>query len=802
MKRPAAFLPHVCPKTGKITGLRRTWWLLPLYPIIGLAALAWFILRVGAKPSRAAYPCQQASFALGTGFIAWLLGSLGILALGRRIGARLRPRGRAAVLIGAVTTAALMLWNFFGLPNPLASAWTPTDPPNSPIGTAQGIHPGRVVWVRNPLATRWDGSTGNWWSDANTDQALVDSMLSTALRSLTGASTDPAAWDALFRYFNQNHGKGNAGYAPGERIAVKINCNNTTSYSDTDNQADASPQAVLALLRQLVNQAGVPQNMITVYEAPNTAPTRIIPDRIYTKCNAEFPNVIWADCVGTNGRTPVTWTSNAITYSVSNGCGRNIPTCVTRANYLINMALMKGHNTAGVTLTAKNHYGSINAREHAYIRSSQSGMGSYSPFVDLIGSRYLGGNTLLFMIDGLYGAQDVGYNPTRWPLLFGNGWSSSLFLSQDPVAIDSVVLDFLVTEYSNVSPNSGWMPNCDNYLHEAALAGNPPSGTNYKPDGTTLSSLGVHEHWNNAVEKKYSRNLGTGAGIELVALQGSPLPAPWRDRDVGITGIPGAAGHENGTFMECASGADIWGTADGFHYVFRMLSGDGQITARVTRLDNTDPWAKAGVMIRETLDPGARHASVVATPSNGVNFQRRPDTGGTSVNTAGPASAVPAWIRLARTGDTFTAHSSSDGSSWTAIGSHTIPMTANVYIGLAVTSHNNAALTYSSMTSVSVGGGAADADGDGMTDAAEAAAGLNPDNPDENANGVPDGLDDWDGDGLDNQAELIMGTHPGSPLPPADDDDRHRRCGALGIEALLPISFLWILRRRARRRSA
>lgn len=624
-------------------------------------------------------------------------------------------------------------------------------------------------------------------------------MLSSSLQALTGTASDAAAWDALFRHFNQAHGKGSVGYAAGEKIAVKINCNNTSGYTDVDNQADASPQMVLALLRQLVYQAGVPQDRITVYEAPNTAPTRVIPDRIYAKGHAEFPNVVWADCTGTNGRTPITWTTNAITYSVSNGCGRNLPTCVTGAHYLINLALLKGHNTAGVTLTAKNHYGSINAREHTYIRSSQSGMGAYSPFVDLSGSRYLGGNTLLFMIDGLYGAQDVGYNPTRWPVLFNNGWSSSLFLSQDPVAIDSVALDFLVAEYSTLSPNSGWMPNCDNYLHEAAQAGNPPSGTVYKPDGTTLSSLGVHEHWNNPVAKKYSRNLGTGSGIELIALHGGGLPAPWRSRDVGAVGAAGAAAAEGGGFQLCGAGADIWGTADEFHYAFRMLTGDGEIIARVTRLDGTDPWAKAGVMIRESLDPGARHAMVVVTPSNGVRFQRRPVAGGASADTAGPAVTAPYWVRLVRAGDTFTAYASSNGTDWTSFGSETIPMGTNVYVGLSVTSHVDALPALTNFASVVLSGGAVDTDADGMTDAAEAAAGLSPTDADQDGNGVPDGQDDWDGDGADNQAELVAGTPMGSPTPAGGGDGGHDRCGFLGAEALAFLALLGKGRRETQR---
>jgi hypothetical protein len=190
------------------------------------------------------------------------------------------------------------------------------------------------------------------------------------------------------------------------------------------------------------------------------------------------------------------------------------------------MALLKGHPTTGVTLTAKNHYGSIDGRDHKeYVNTWQHQMGIYNPFVDLIGTKQLGGKTILFMIDGLYGDRDAN-DPViplyaGWTNLFGGGWSSSIFMSQDPVAIDSVGLDFLRCEFrERLTRTPGHDMFADNYLHEAALADNPPSGTVYQPDGVRLQSLGVHEHWNNATNKQYSRNLSPdGKGIELLVVK-------------------------------------------------------------------------------------------------------------------------------------------------------------------------------------------------------------------------------------------------------------------------------------------
>jgi hypothetical protein len=135
-------------------------------------------------------------------------------------------------------------------------------------------------------------------------------------------------------------------------------------------------------------------------------------------------------------------------------------------------------------------------------------------------------------------------------------------------------------------------------------------------------------------------------------------------------------------------GADIWGTADAFHYAYRSVTGDATIIARVASVQNVNAWAKAGVMIRETLDAGSAHAFALVSAAKGVAFQRRPTDGGVSVSTAGTLSTPPRWVKLTRVGDQFTASESSDGTTWSEIGSETITMNASVFIGLAMTSHS------------------------------------------------------------------------------------------------------------------
>ncbi|MCC6352420.1 MAG: DUF362 domain-containing protein [Verrucomicrobiae bacterium] len=591
-----------CPKTGRFIGCRPGFeglrW---TFPIIGLGALIWYLVRVLPKPDRADYPCQRVAMPIAWGFLATLAGWVASVLAARKAGHLLSSGQRllaALFFIGAIGAALVG----FHTSADRAEAYVPTDPPNTPMGTPRGIHPGRVAWVYDPTAACWDGNTntGHWWEDTGTRQESVDDMLSRGLRSLTGEPSDEAAWLALFRHFNGARGRGSAGYSPGETIAIKINCNNTTNYADNDHQLDASPHAVLSLLRQLVHRVGVPPERITVYESPNTAPTRIIPDRVFNKGHAEFPAVIWADCVGTGGRTPISWTANIITfsqyttnlgtYSVTNGCGTNgrIPTCLRDATYVINMSLLKCHSTAGVTLTAKNHYGSIRSRDHSYIQASSRPMGIYNPLVDLIGHQHLGGKTLLFMVDGLFGSSSVGGSPTRFKLPpFNNRWTSSFFLSQDPIAIDSVGFDLLNSEFGT----QGTMSKADNYLHEGALADNPPSGARYDPenDGTPLASLGVHEHWDDPRSRRYSRNLGFSNGIELVYV--SPIPFRMdgaidsEDYRVGEQGgMPLYASlKDDRLYLATLAAGDTGGPND--HFIF--------VTTNPASL-RAPPWSKSG----------------------------------------------------------------------------------------------------------------------------------------------------------------------------------------------------------------
>jgi hypothetical protein len=183
---------------------------------------------------------------------------------------------------------------------------------------------------------------------------------------------------------------------------------------------------------------------------------------------------------------------------------------------------------------------------------------------------------------------------------------------------------------------------------------------------------------------------------------GSTLPIPWQAQDVGAVAAVGSASYASGVFTVSGSGADIWGTSDEFQAVTRTFTGDGEIVARIVAVGNSDPWAKAGVMIRESLTGGARHALMAVTPGNGVAFQRRPATAEASSHTAGSNVRAPYWVKLMRSGTTLSGYQSADGSTWQLVGSVTIALPATVQACLVVTSHRDGTLCTATFDHVTV----------------------------------------------------------------------------------------------------
>jgi hypothetical protein len=213
------------------------------------------------------------------------------------------------------------------------------------------------------------------------------------------------------------------------------------------------------------------------------------------------------------------------------------------ANYLINAAALKAHARNGISLNAKLHFGSHGDHPYGYGFGSfhlheglistvdndvlttgvRGEYGMYRVLVDLMGHEKLGRNTVLFLVDGLWSGIEATDMPVKWEMEpFNYDFPSSVFLSQDGVAIEAVCLDFLRAEadINFLFNDRPFFPAVDDYLRQAADKSNWPANFKYDPenDGTEIPSLGVYENWNNSTDKQYSKNLGTGDGIELVKL--------------------------------------------------------------------------------------------------------------------------------------------------------------------------------------------------------------------------------------------------------------------------------------------
>lgn len=507
------------------------------FHLAGIAAIIWFLVRVVPKPDRIRYPCQQATISIALGYIAfwgilWAALFSGFTLWMRRAKYN-TTKFAPLLLIGfiLVFTVSSQVYANFDDESEQLVAWDPI--PNEPIGTPTGANPGRVVWVWNPNATRQD-LVGFWWLKANNNQNVIDSMFSKGIQALAGEQSDEASWDVLFSYFNNNHGYGDIGYQPGEKIAIKVNLNNNwvvTSYITSDNERDESPYVVKALLRQLVNVVGVAQEDITIFDS-----SRVMPNWFYKRIyyenypslmfKSEFPNVHYADSKGfARGREKVLPSDVKVHLADSTGLTRTLPTLVKDAKYLINMPILKRHPIDyGVTFSGKNLFGTWIEPVldvHSYHKSGFTA-GNPTPQTDLLAHEHLGGKTLLYLGDGTFATKEDHKTIAKFQMYpFNDDWTNSLFLSQDPVAIDSVMYDFLFTEGANPCEGS------QNYLHQSAV----PNPNTYDPEGDGIflsESLGVHEHWNASVDIfSANRYAGpAGNGIDYVSVVDDTAAAP------------------------------------------------------------------------------------------------------------------------------------------------------------------------------------------------------------------------------------------------------------------------------------
>jgi hypothetical protein len=540
-------------------------------PIVGIVASLWFLIRVIPKPSRATYPCMRVAYPMASAFVVYVLGiATSVFAIEKMKMHWIHSRYWATAGF-LVISLAVGFYTFQADRPPVYANSSYLDVPNTPMGTAKGLFPGRVIWTRNPDATN-ENCGNSQFGDAyylpkNTNMEVVNGMVQSSILNLTGKSTIREAWDTLFVYFNAKKGKGAVGYQIGEKIFVKTNGIGSTVVDSSNHnitdltsyvEARTSPQPVLAILRELVNDCGIPQENISVGD-----PQRDSQNEYWDIWHTEFPNVKYICYKGGQGRTrSVKGAAASVFYSDKGAVLRSgswsdmsfgnpvysdtLYTVFEQADYLIYVGAFKVHERAGMTLVGKCDFGSQTRTNAMHLhmglvnpdgfspvgnKNSRFGYNKYRVLVDLMGHKRLGSNAMLFVVDGLWGGAGANLKPVKFKTApFNNDWPSSIFISQDPIGLESVCYDLLKAEFTSDKHAETYpqMEGVDDHLHQAADSLNWPAGIRYDPenDGTVIGNLGVHEHWDNATDQKYSRELGIGAGIELIKIQ-TPTSLDW-----------------------------------------------------------------------------------------------------------------------------------------------------------------------------------------------------------------------------------------------------------------------------------
>jgi hypothetical protein len=561
-------------------------WFTLSFIFLGIASTIWFLIRVIPKPQRAGYPCMRTAAPIMSGFVIYLI-SLGgsVLFFRKAFSSFKKAKYWSATTAIAISLVLVAIFNLNDVKTIYANVFgvqftrgVLPDAPNTPMGTGWGIYPGRVAWTFSRNATN-ENCTNDITSDAyfmakNNNQDTINKLANKAVIMIGGKSTVKDSWDAIFKSFNLKKKGTETGYVAGQKIFIKINNGqagwaiNSQTLAETGNtgggvgnaMSNTSPQAVLAFIKQLVDSCGVAQGDIIIGE-----PMTHVYKSMYDIIHPIYPSVILIDKqdkTSVGRTTSAGWKSDAIIFSdkgkvMTGAIKDDMMLEMYNADYLINISALKAHARSGVTFSAKNHFGSSthgktysagNLHVGSINVSSMSSAGGgndnltnargdyhmYRVLTDLMGHEKLGRNTVLFVVDGLWGGVEATDMPVKWAMApFNNDWPSSLFVSQDEIAMQSVCLDFLRAEAdkNTTFKDRPYFPAVDDFLHQGASIANWPDSiintskkwfpfAGYDPegDGTLMpSSLGVHEHWNDAINKQYTRNLfANGTGIELV----------------------------------------------------------------------------------------------------------------------------------------------------------------------------------------------------------------------------------------------------------------------------------------------
>lgn len=328
-----------------------------------------------------------------------------------------------------------------------------------------------VVSIHNSLATHYDYETGQHWEYV--DQNIVNNMVAQGVKALTGKTNTLDAWNDLIPY------------QTGESVLLKFNFNNSLCTTGGDNNIDPIAETANAIVDGLVS-IGVPGNKIWM-----TDPSRRVSDRFRSGIiNPEIQYYSYYGCTGPNYHTVdyVDPDSPAASIATCPAGEKILPSQVfVEADHLINVPILKSHGSY-VTLALKNHYGSVLFENHSlssmhdYFNEGRNSAGcnlnTTNILADINNNPHIRDKTRLVIGDGLFGNAHRNWgNTERWNI-FGDDDPNILFFSKDPVAISSVMTDYIMAE-------RGWQDH--QQLHAGAYIG-----------------LGVHDHWDNDATKNYS----------------------------------------------------------------------------------------------------------------------------------------------------------------------------------------------------------------------------------------------------------------------------------------------------------
>lgn len=468
--------------------------------LLSLLGLGWFICRTGMRPTRIIYPCQKAAIAPMTSYLVYFFSLIGFKKWFRVFEKKVMfyqiQKNAQKGLLGLIVLGCIFITLNQSILLGDRNAVTPSrDHGVVGLMAASGISTGasfqlfsdhRVVSVHDTRATDWDYSTEHHWQYV--DQDIVSDMVLKGVKTLTQTNTTEAAWSTLIPYQN------------GEAVAIKVNCNNCWAYSDVDGHLDALPETVNAVISGLIS-IGVPQDKIWV-----TDPSRIISDRFREKIL--YNDIRYFSEISTGNRPNVYITTYVDANSSDASPIHNPAGEVCRpaqvfvdADHIINIPMLKGHDPSWITLGLKNHYGSVffknadrRSAMHTYIYPNSADPNS-NPLGDINNNPHIRDKTRLILGDALFGDPLTNWSrpPVAWQI-FDNVSPNMLFFGVDPIAIESVMLDYLDAELVALGRN----PVNDDYLHYAANIG-----------------LGVHEHWDDFSTKNYST-------IEYVQIENEP----------------------------------------------------------------------------------------------------------------------------------------------------------------------------------------------------------------------------------------------------------------------------------------